>query len=94
MAVARHIDEPVTLTTPSLVMFTGPGFFEDGTYCEWPCAAVGAARLVDQTRHLSPPLDYFLANAQDKAGHVAIRTVKRWVVLPIADLPQRLHHLV
>jgi hypothetical protein len=36
--------------TGSRVMFTGPyGVFEDGTYCEWLCAAVGAARLVDQT---------------------------------------------
>jgi hypothetical protein len=35
-----------------------------------------------------------MANAQDKAGHAAIRTVKRWVVLPIADLAWRLHRVV
>jgi hypothetical protein len=34
------------------------------------------------------------ANAQDKTGHAAIRTVKRWVVLPIADLVWRLHRVV
>jgi hypothetical protein len=49
---------------------------------------------VDQTWHLPPPLYCFLANAQDKAGHAAIRTVKQRVVSPIADLPERLHHLV
>jgi hypothetical protein len=49
---------------------------------------------VDQTGHLSPPLDCFLANAQDKAGHAAIRIRKQRVVFPIADLPRRLHHLV
>jgi hypothetical protein len=32
-----------------------------------------------------------LAHGQDVAGHAAIRTVKRWVVLPIADLAWRLH---
>ena len=40
--------------------------------------------------------DYVLANAQDESGryNAANRTVKRWVVLPIADLAWCLHHLV
>jgi hypothetical protein len=48
--------------------------------------------LVDLT--FQSALDCFLANAQDEAGHAAIRTVKRWVVLPIADLAWRLHLVV
>jgi hypothetical protein len=39
-------------------------------------------------------LGLLLGQRQDKAGHAAIRTVKQWVVLPIADVPERLHHLV
>jgi hypothetical protein len=39
-------------------------------------------------------LDCFLPPARDKAGHAAIRTVKRWVVLPIADLAWRVHRVV
>jgi hypothetical protein len=40
-------------------------------------------------------LDNVVADAQDQFGrhNAAIRTVKRWVVLPIADLASRLHHL-
>ena len=47
----------------------------------WCCQASGSNLTFESA------LGLLLGQRPDKAGHAAIRTVKRWVVLPIADLP-------
>ena len=69
--------------------------------CSWLCLSGPEPVGHDASELPSPPsgsnltfesaLDCLLTNAHDKAGHAAIRTVRRWVVLPIADLAWRLH---
>ena len=46
--------------------------------------------------HLSLPWTGILADAQDESGqhNAAIRTVRRWVVLPIVDLAWRFHDVM
>jgi len=74
------------LAARSLLSYTAGGAGGTRWYRRWAYGVAGGSNLTFESA-----LDCLLTNAHDKAGHAAIRTVRRWVVLPIADLAWRLH---